>query len=159
MDFDKTEKALLEDAIVLLGGSLGFSIGLFGFGIDFAIRILSLMVGLALMALSSYDVLRISFDFHLKTKLKAFIHNTKGLAWIWIVGFGLTIPFCAFIYWVLAYPFEIIAESAMGMMTLTGTMAYSWVLTKFMISYMLAFVVIFAVIWVIINSKSPQGVY
>lgn len=82
--------------------------------------------------------------------------DKSGLAWIWIVGFGLTLPLCALVYWSLDYPFDMIAEVAMGAYTLTGTMAFAWDTSRLIISYLLAFVVIFAVVWVITNSKNPN---
>ncbi len=90
-------------------------------------------------------------------KLRSLKDDTKGLAWIWIVGLGFTIPMCALVYWVLDYPFDIIANVAMGAYTFTGTMASAWDLSRLLISYMLAFCIIYAVLWVIVNSKNPGG--
>ncbi len=95
----------------------------------------------------------------LKTWLANFRSNRAGLAWIWIVGFVLTLPFCALIYWTMDYPLDLIIISLTGMYSFTGTMLYAWNAVQLIISYLLAFVVIYAVIWVLVNSKSPGVIY
>ena len=85
--------------------------------------------------------------------------NKRGLAWIWAVGFLLTLPFSALVYFLLDYPFDLMLGQISGTYTLTGTMADAWTATHFLISYLLSFVVIFVVVWILVNSKSPQQVY
>jgi heme/copper-type cytochrome/quinol oxidase subunit 4 len=85
--------------------------------------------------------------------LQRFTSDKSGLAWIWIVGLGLSIPMCVIVYWPLSYGFDMLVGVCEGMVTLTGTMAYAWITTKFIISYLLVFSLIYSVLWVITNSK------
>jgi hypothetical protein len=85
--------------------------------------------------------------------LKRFRENRQGLAWILIAGLLLSLPFCALVYWVLDYPFELLLDTCEGLVTFTGTMASAWITTKVLISYLLAFCLIYSVLWVIINAK------
>ena len=89
--------------------------------------------------------------------LKQFRKDKRGVAWVWIVGFLLTIPMCALIQFALSYPFDLITEQMAGLYTLTGPMASAGLAIQFIISYSLAFVIIYAVIWVTVNSKSSGG--
>lgn len=151
---------LKQDLLTLVAGAALLSLSLFGVLLSGPVQIFFLMVGITLMLVSTVDVLCVMADWHPIAKFKAFLNRKQsGLAWIWIAGFALTIPFCAFIYWCLDYPFDLIVESVLVDVTLTGTMASAWAATQIVISYLLAFVVIFAVLWVINNSKSGGANY
>ena len=146
---------LKQDILALVLGAVLLSISMFGVLFSGPAQLFVVMIGLALMFVATVDVTCTMFEWHPKQKLQAFLsHKESGLAWIWIAGFALTIPFCAFIYWCLDYPFDIIVETVLADVTLTGTMASAWAATQVIISYLLAFVVIFSVLWVINNSKS-----
>jgi len=120
------------------------------------------ILGFFLFLYAALLTVKYSFEVELHQQMKllsSLKDNKEGLAWVWIVGFFLSLPMCGLVYWVLDYPFELIAEQMTGLYTLTGTMAYSWMAVHFTISYLLAFVLIFTILWVIINSKSPTGMY
>lgn len=160
MPYEKTEKILIEDLVFLGAGSACFSISVFSTIIaDFTIQIFVFMIGLALMCISGFDICRIMYGFKFPSFLKRLHHDKRGLVWVWIVGLVLTIPVCAFFYWVLDYPFDLIATQMASMYTFTGVMADAWLATQFIISYLLAFVLIMAVLWVIMNAKQPGVVY
>lgn len=154
----KKETLLFEDLAMLSIGALGLSVSIFTNFLG-NLSLLIFLATCAVIPLVTYDILRITFNFHPLTSLKKFRKDNRALAWLWIVGFVLTIPMTALVYFVLDYPFDIIATYVEGTVTFTGAMAYAWATTHFIISYLLGFVLIFATLWVIINSKSPQGVY
>ena len=89
--------------------------------------------------------------------LKQFRKDKRAVAWVWIVGFFLTIPMCAVIQFALSYPFDLITEQLASEYTPTGAMASAGLAIQFIISYSLAFVIIYAVIWVVVNSKTTGG--
>ena len=88
-----------------------------------------------------------------------FRDNKRAIVWIWIVGLFLSIPFCAFLYFVLDYPFDLVCATCVPLSNITGFMALSWNAVHLIIAYLLAFTLIFSVIWVIQNSKSPGVIY
>lgn len=147
------ERSLLQDiglsvsALLLILYALVFSetLGLFSF--------LFMSMGICFAMLVCYDIIKVHLNFITISS------DVCGLAWVWVVGFGLSLPFCAFLYWMLDYPFDIIARHCLGLYTFSGTMAYAWTACQIIVSYLLAFVVIYSVIWVIVNSKSSEGIY
>ena len=148
---------LKQDILALVLGAVLLSISMFGVLFSGPAQLFVIMIGLALMFVAIVDVTCIMYEWHPIAKLKSFASRKEsGLAWIWIAGFALTIPFCAFVYWCLDYPFDIIVTSVLADVTLTGTMASAWAATQIIVSYLLAFTIIFAVLWVINNSK-PGG--
>lgn len=151
----ETIAAIREDIVLLSIGAVCFSFSVFS-NILAEFSIFVLMVGLAFMALSTYDVCRITSK---RNTLKGLVEDKKGLVWIWIVGLFITIPVCAFFYWILDYPFDIISAQMATLYTFTGVLADAWVATQFVVSYLLAFVLVMAILWVIINAKSPGVIY
>lgn len=99
------------------------------------------------------------YDDARKKQAKELHKDINGLAWVWIAGFVLTLPFCALIYFALGYPFSLIAGTVTASYTLTGAMASAWTLTQLLLSYLMAFVIIFVVIYVLMNSKPNPGEY
>lgn len=136
---------MLDFGLVLVGLGLYMCAGFAGFLGGLFCSLVS--VGFVLVGL-------VDFGLFIKT-LDKLGYDKRGLAWIWIVGFGLTFPFCAVVYWALDYPFDLISEVALGVYTFEGTMAYAWDASRLVISYLLVFVVIFTVLWVVQNSKAP----
>lgn len=145
----------LEDMLLLGLGAAGTSISVFTSVLSGDLQLLVMMLSLALMILASFDVCTYIFKTSMPVQLKQFKENNQGMAWIIIVGLGLSIPACALFYWVLDYPFDLIAGSVANLYTFTGTMAYAWTTTKVIINYLLAFSLIYSIIWIIVNSKSP----
>lgn len=88
-----------------------------------------------------------------KAALRDIIKDSRAVAWVWIGGFALTLPFCALIYFCLGYPFSLIADVVNAGYTLTGTMGAAWTATQLILSYILALVLVFVVVNVIMNSK------
>jgi hypothetical protein len=162
VDEDKLYNAFLWDMLILSAGALCVSLSLFTTFVPGAIQTVLLLVGVALFGLSSCDLFCTFWDLHPLSwfrKLR-FVKNKSGLGWVLVVGLGLSIPTCALMYFVLAYPFDLISDYMSQFVVFTGTMAYSWVATKVIISYLTAFALIFSVIWVVVNAKSPnQGYY
>ena len=153
----KQETILYEDLAIIVASTLCLSLSIFTTVLG-DMALITFLIACVLLPVGLYDMSRILFNIHPLTTLKKFRKDTHALAWIWIVGFVLSIPMCALIYFVLDYPFDIIATYVEGTTTFTGTMAYAWTATEFIISYLLALCLILSVLWVIINSKSP-GVY
>lgn len=147
---DADVKRVLFDLTCVIVGLFAFAtVQLYGFVLGFSL----FLFGIGLQVVGLFDFICYMNGLNKQQRLLA---NNSGLAWVWIVGFGLTIPMCALIYWCLDYPFDLIVQSIGGMYTFTGVMAYAWSTTQFIISYLLAFVIIYAVIWVIVNSKTPN---
>ena len=120
--------------------------------------LLTFMVSMALIPLATFDILRLLSNMNITQQLQRFRDNKQGLTWVWIVGLVLSIPVCAFFYWVMDYPFDIMVATVTPIYTMTGFMASSWAAVQLIVSYLLAFCLIFSVIWVIQQSKNP-GVY
>lgn len=124
---------------------------------------MGLVVGLCVFFASlvgiSLSLLDIGLTLKKLQRLQSQLQEDKrGLAWVWIAGLVLTLPFCALLYWVLDYPFDMIVATVSPMYTFTGTMAMAWTTAQLLLSYLLSFVIVFAVLWVIVNAKNPSWV-
>ena len=149
MKKENLKKRFIQDLIIVFTG-----LGIIRFAIflnEIEVFMTSLFISTGLIFFGLFDMCLCLPKFEAVQTLEK---EKSGLAWIWIVRFGLTIPLCAVTYWALDYPFDIIAEVALGVYTFTGTMSYAWDTTRLMISYLLAFVVIFTILWIIQNSKT-----
>ena len=145
---------LYQDFILFAVGILLFSTSIFS-SVFREYALFPFMLSFALLGLAVYDIMRILSPWKTIQNLAA---DKQGLAWIYIVGLGLSIPMCAFMYWVFDWPFDIIVSTVTPVYTMTGFMASSWAAVQLIVSYLLAFCLIFSVFWIIQNSKSP-GVY
>ena len=159
VEVNKFQRVLLEDLVILCFGAVFFFLGLFTQFFVGEVHAVLLLVGVCLLALSAFDVCRLLRKLNYFASIKDLSLDKRGLGWVLIVGFGLTLPMCALVYFVLDYPFELIAEQMAGIYTLTGVMSYAWMATHVIISYLLSIVLIYAIIWVIVNSRSPQTYY
>ena len=157
MNQTKREHIILVDMLLIAVAFCCFSISLFTSVLGL-LNLALFIFAMVLLPVGLFDVCRVAFGLHLFSS-KNLKDDKQGLAWIWIVGFFLTIPMCALIYFVLDYPFDIIVETVLPIYTYTGFMASAMTAVEVIIDYLLAFVVIFAVLWVVINAKSPQGGY
>lgn len=148
----------LDDLLLLGLGALGTSVSVFSNFLPADVQLLVMILSLFMLALVSFDVASSLFKSNvLPSAIKQVKDDRAGLAWVIIVGLGLSIPACALFYWVLDYPFDLIASSVANLYTFTGAMAYAWITTKVIINYLLAFCLIYSIIWIIVNSKSPGG--
>lgn len=157
LDENKKQSLMLQDFIMFGVGLLLFSVSVFS-SILGAYALFTFMLAMVLLPLSVFDIYRIMFNVNIKQHLRRFKDDKRGLTWIWIVGLVLSLPVCAFFYWVMDYPFDLIVGTVTPIYTMTGFMASSWAAVQLIVSYLLAFCLIFSVIWIIQNSKSP-GVY
>jgi hypothetical protein len=117
-----------------------------------------MFIGSAVSALMLYDLYAEITGFKLTSMLKVFSRFRKdncAIAWVWGVAF-LAILFCPFIYWVIGWPFDIVAEYIFGLYTFTGTMAVAWDAVRFLISYLLAFCLLASVVWALVNARSQR---
>lgn len=153
---DGLVKRVIENFIIISGG-LGLFV-LCGFASEPLIAFSLFVLATGVVSVALFDAICMLNGISKRvSKEQSLIDNQKGLAWIWIVGLGLTLPMCALIYWCLDYPFDLIVGTVSGMYTFTGTMAMAWTTTQLILSYLLAFVAVFTVAWVIQTSKSPYG--
>lgn len=160
VEVKKFQRLLFEDLVISCFGAVFFFLGLFTQFFVGEIHAVLLLIGISLFGLSVLDICRLLRKMNCFPKsLKDLGADNRGLGWVLIVGFGLTLPMCALVYFVLDYPFELIAEQMASIYTLTGVMSYAWMATHVIISYLLSIVLIYAIIWVIVNSRSPQTYY
>ena len=157
MDENKKQTLLFQDFILFSVGLLLFSLSVFS-SILGPYALFAFLISIALLPLAVFDIYRLMFNVNLLQQLRRFKNDKRGLTWVWIVGLVLSIPVCAFFYWVMDYPFDLIVATVTPIYTMTGFMASSWAAVQLIVSYLLAFCLIFSVIWIIQNSKSP-GVY